>query len=160
VRFEEDRLGNKGRREYLRAIYDRYQQVGRKNKKVIVSEFCANMGYHRKYVIRLLNGEQPEKRPRPPRRRGVSYGSETLAVLTAAWKAAGYPLVGTAEGAAAVLDAVDPQALSFAAGSRKGVAENQSATDGPVAESGQDTEATAHLRAHQTGVIWSSTRFR
>jgi transposase InsO family protein len=85
-------LGNKGRWEYLRAIYERYRQAGRKAKKVILSEFCANTGYHRKYAIRLLNGPRPEKRrTRRERRRGVSYHSETLAVLTAVWEAAGYP---------------------------------------------------------------------
>jgi transposase InsO family protein len=85
-------LGNKGRWEYLRAIYERYRKAGRKSKKVILGEFCANTGYHRKYAIRLLNGPRPEKRRRQTeRRRGASYNSETLAVLTAVWEAAGYP---------------------------------------------------------------------
>ena len=85
-------MGNKGRWEYLRAIYERYRQAGRKGKKVILSEFCANTGYHRKYAIRLLNGPRPEnRRIRRERRRGVSYHCETLAVLTAVWEAAGYP---------------------------------------------------------------------
>ena len=60
--MEEDRLGHKGRREYLRAIYERYQNALRESKNVILSEFCANTGYHRKYAIRLLNGPRPEKR--------------------------------------------------------------------------------------------------
>jgi len=85
-------LGNKGRWEYLRAIYERYRKAGRKAKKVILSEFCANTGYHRKYAIRLLNGPRPEKRrTRRERRRGLSYSPETLALLTAVWEAAGYP---------------------------------------------------------------------
>lgn len=85
-------MGNKGRWEYLRAIYERYRKAGRKAKKVILNEFCANTGYHRKYAIRLLNGPRPEKRrSRRERRRGTSYHSETLAVLTAVWEAAGYP---------------------------------------------------------------------
>jgi transposase InsO family protein len=85
-------LGNKGRWEYLRAIYERYRKAGRKAKKVILSEFCANTGYHRKYAIRLLNGPRPEKRrTRRERRRGLTYNQETLALLTAVWEAAGYP---------------------------------------------------------------------
>jgi transposase InsO family protein len=84
-------LGNKGRWEYLRAIYERYQRAGRKDKKVILSEFCANTGYNRKYAIRLLNGPRPEKHRRPPRPRGVSYEQETVVVLKAVWEAAGYP---------------------------------------------------------------------
>ena len=84
-------MGHKGRREYLQAVYDRYQKAGRKDKRAILSEFCANAGYNRKYAIRLLNGPRPDKPWRPPRRRGVSYGQPTLAVLTAVWEAAGYP---------------------------------------------------------------------
>ena len=85
-------MGNKGKWEYLRAIYGRYRLAGRQDKNVILSEFCANTGYHRKYAIRLLNGPRPERRRRPrERRRGVSYGLETLAIPTAVWEAAGYP---------------------------------------------------------------------
>ena len=84
-------MGSKGRWEYLRAIYERYQRAGRKDKKVILSEFCANTGYNRKYAIRLLNGPYPEQRRRPPRGRGLSYMQETVAVLTSVWEAAGYP---------------------------------------------------------------------
>lgn len=84
-------MGTKGRREYLRAIYERYQKAERKGKKVILSEFCANTGYNRKYAIRLLNGPQPEKQRRALRPRGVSYRAETLAVLMRVWEAAGYP---------------------------------------------------------------------
>jgi hypothetical protein len=72
-------------------VYDRYQKADRKEKRAILSEFCANAGYHRKYAIRLLNGPRPEKSWSPPRRRGVSYGPATLTVLTAVWEAAGYP---------------------------------------------------------------------
>ena len=85
-------MGNRGRWEYLMAIYERYRTAGRKAKQVILSEFCANTGYHRKYAIRLLNGVQPEKQPKEPRRkRRVSYSRETEAVLRAVWEAAGYP---------------------------------------------------------------------
>lgn len=85
-------MGNKGRWEYLKAIYERYRAAGRKAKKVILNEFCASTGYHRKYAIRLLNGARPEKRrTRREQRRGLSYSQETLAVLTAVWEAAGYP---------------------------------------------------------------------
>jgi hypothetical protein len=38
-----------------------------------------------------LNRARPEKRLKPPRRRGTSYGRETLEVLTKVWEAAGYP---------------------------------------------------------------------
>jgi transposase InsO family protein len=85
-------LGNKGRWEYLRAIYERYRKAGRREKKVILNEFCANSGYNRKYAIRLLNGPRPEMPRNEPRRgRGVSYSQEVVALLMAIWEAAGYP---------------------------------------------------------------------
>jgi hypothetical protein len=65
IELEEDGLGNKGRREYLLAIYERYRTAKRECKKVILSEFCANAGYHHKYAIRLLNGPRPGKQPAP-----------------------------------------------------------------------------------------------
>ncbi|HXW62499.1 MAG TPA: hypothetical protein VEJ45_07875 [Candidatus Acidoferrales bacterium] len=37
-------MGHKGRREYLEAVYDRYQKAARKDKRAILSEFCANAG--------------------------------------------------------------------------------------------------------------------
>ena len=59
---------------------------------MILSEFCANAGYNRKYAIRLLNGPRPGKGKSEPRRgRGVSYSQEMVALLTAVWEAAGYP---------------------------------------------------------------------
>ena len=86
------RLGNKGRWEYLRAIYERYRLAGRAGKNVILSECCANTGYHRKYAIRLLNGPRPEQRQKAGhRRRRQSYGPEMAGILTAVWEAAGYP---------------------------------------------------------------------
>ena len=84
-------MGSKGRWEYLRAIYERYQRAERKGKKVILSEFCANTGYNRKYAIRLLNGPRPEKSRRPARGRSASYQPETVMVLRSVWEAAGYP---------------------------------------------------------------------
>src|SRR5574337_284666 len=91
-RLEEGSVGHRTRWEYLRAIYERYRKAGRKAKRVILDEFCLNTGYHRKYAIRLLHGPPPGKQPvRRPRRRGLSYGPQTLSILTAVWEAAGYP---------------------------------------------------------------------
>ena len=85
-------MGDKGRWEYLRAIYGRYRTAARKAKKVILNEFCANTDYNRKYAIRLLSGPRPKKRPQQRRgKRGLSYSRETLAVLTEISEAAGYP---------------------------------------------------------------------
>jgi hypothetical protein len=59
-----------------------------------LNEFCLNTGYHRKYALRLLNGASPGPRGKAGkvrRKRSLSYGPQTLAVLTAVWEAAGYP---------------------------------------------------------------------
>jgi hypothetical protein len=42
------------RRDYLEAIRTRYRKAGRKEKTIILGEFCAICGYNRKYAIRLL----------------------------------------------------------------------------------------------------------
>ncbi|HEV2233603.1 MAG TPA: hypothetical protein VGV68_09400 [Terriglobia bacterium] len=59
-------MSHRSRWEYFRAIYARYHQADGKLKQVILNEFCANTGYHRKYAIRLLNGPPPG-RARPGR---------------------------------------------------------------------------------------------
>jgi hypothetical protein len=85
-------LGRKGKWEYFRAIYARYQQADRQVKQVMLNEFCLTTGYHRKYARRILNGPPPGKRlARRERRRGLSYGHELLSILTSVWEAAGYP---------------------------------------------------------------------
>ena len=87
-------MSHRSRWEYFRAIYARYRQADRKLKQVILNEFCANTGYHRKYAIRLLNGPPPSRfQPRRARRRSrsPSYGPTVLSVLQAVWEAAGYP---------------------------------------------------------------------
>ena len=74
-------------------MYGRYQKANREGKQSLLTEFCLNTGYNRKYAIRLLNGPPPGKEPEPRsrRRRGLSYGQEALRILVAVWEAAGYP---------------------------------------------------------------------
>ena len=80
-----------GRREYLRAIYGRYQRSSDEKKGAILDEFCRVCDYHRKHAIRLLNGPRPEAHPRPRRSRGPSYGRLVIQALAQIWEAAGYP---------------------------------------------------------------------
>jgi hypothetical protein len=44
------------RREYLRAIRERYRNSSKRQKTKILDEFCANCRYNRKYAIRILGG--------------------------------------------------------------------------------------------------------
>jgi len=80
-----------GRREYLRAIYDRYRRASSAGKGKILDEFCRVCDYHRKHAIRLLHGPRPEAHPRPRRPRGPSYDRAVIQALAQVWEAAGYP---------------------------------------------------------------------
>jgi len=80
-----------GRREYLRAIYDRYRGSNSDEKGMILDEFCRVCGYNRKYAIRLLRGPRPPVRPIPRRVRGPAYGREVIQILAMIWEAAGFP---------------------------------------------------------------------
>ena len=74
------------KREYLLAIWERYQRVGRRFKSKILDEFCAVCGYTRKYAIGLLSRKPRRRRCKPgPRRR---YDGEVLEPLKAIWLAA------------------------------------------------------------------------
>src|ERR1700738_4142499 len=85
-------MGRKGKWEYFRAIYGRYQQADRQAKQVMLNEFCLTTGDPRKKPIRIWKAPPPEKRQaRRERRRGLSYGHELLSILTSVWEAAGYP---------------------------------------------------------------------
>ena len=58
----------RSRREYLEAIRLRYYRSSKKDKAVILDEFCSICGYNRKYAIRLLRknaGLSSRKRPGP-----------------------------------------------------------------------------------------------
>jgi hypothetical protein len=80
-----------GRREYLRAIYERYRRSSKEKKGAILDEFCRVCDCHRKHAIRLLRGPCPERHPRPRRSRGPSYGRLVIQALAQVWEAAGYP---------------------------------------------------------------------
>ncbi|HET9176862.1 MAG TPA: hypothetical protein VFQ24_00715 [Terriglobia bacterium] len=85
-------MSRHSRREYFLSIYGRYRRADRKLKQVILNEFCANTGYHRKYAIRMLNGPPPSRVRQDRRRpRSPSYGPAVVSVLQAVWEAAGYP---------------------------------------------------------------------
>lgn len=78
------------KREYIKAIRQRYAQAPRATKSQILTEFCATTGYHRKAAIRVLT--QPPRSTRARRRgRPSPYGSQLLTILGHIWEAAGYP---------------------------------------------------------------------
>ena len=84
-------MGRVSRWEYVKQIHPRYREAGRVERGRMLDEFCKVTGYHRKYAVRVLNDPPPEKRLRKRRPRRPSYGPKVVMVLTAVWKAAGYP---------------------------------------------------------------------
>jgi len=79
-------MGGNSRREYLRAIRQRYVEASREEKGVILREFCAVCSYHRKHAIRLLNGRRSVAR-RKPGRKPVYHSTELLRALKRIWLA-------------------------------------------------------------------------
>ena len=76
-------MGNETKRECLEKTRNRYRKAGRKYKKVILDEFCATWGYHRKYAIEILNrklSKSKDWRGRPAR-----YGEKEHRVLERIW---------------------------------------------------------------------------
>lgn len=61
------------RREYLEAIRERYQKSKKKQKSLILDEFCKATGYCRKYAVRVLSGRAQPRMKRPgPRSKYIS----------------------------------------------------------------------------------------
>jgi len=78
--------------EYVKVIYPRYRQAPRREKQQLLDECCRITRYHRKHVVRLLNGPAPSgERPRPRRCRTPRYSSAAIEALRTIWEAAGYP---------------------------------------------------------------------
>ena len=67
----------------------RYRQASRREKQRLLDECCRVTGYHRKYVVRRLNGPGLSGPPRA-RRRAATYSPAVIDVLAAIWEAAGY----------------------------------------------------------------------
>ena len=76
----------RSRRDYLEAVRLRYRRSCKKNKTVILDEFCAICGYNRKYAIRLLRKRTTtapsRKRPGP---RSVYDDESLLKALKRIW---------------------------------------------------------------------------
>ncbi len=89
--MEEFRMARQSKREYLRSIHERYHQAGRKEKTIMLEEFCKVCGYNRKYAIGLLSRPLPNLGTR--RRvtvRSATYSQASIKTLAKVWKASGY----------------------------------------------------------------------
>jgi hypothetical protein len=86
-------MSSRSKREYLEAIYLRYKSASRKKKAIILDEFCAACGYHRKHAIRLLRKFTRFIKPKLKKRGKPSfYSKETiLKPLKKIWLSANLP---------------------------------------------------------------------
>jgi hypothetical protein len=86
-------MSPRSKKEYIEAIFLRYKKASPKEKTLILDEFCATCGYHRKHAIRMLRRfkrftqPQPKKRGRSPLYRP----SLLLKPLKRTWLAANLP---------------------------------------------------------------------
>ena len=81
------------RMECLDSIYNRYKRASRKEKTLILDEFCATCGYHRKHAIRLFRRYKRFTKPKPKRRGAPSiYNKPSITEpLKRIWLAANLP---------------------------------------------------------------------
>jgi hypothetical protein len=80
------RISMAARDELVAAIAGRYSQADRRERGLILDEFTAITGFHRKHAMRLLRGGQPNRRSgsRPGRR---VYNDATREALIVIWEA-------------------------------------------------------------------------
>lgn len=79
--------------ECVESIYLRYKRASRKEKTLILDEFCATCGYHRKHAIRLFKRYKRFTKPKPKRRGAPSvYNKPSITEpLKRIWLAANLP---------------------------------------------------------------------
>ena len=81
------------KKEYLEAIQPRFKNASKKEKTVILNEFCSTCGYHRKHAIRLLKNHKrftnpkPKKRGKPP----IYDNPSIIEPLEKIWLTANFP---------------------------------------------------------------------
>jgi hypothetical protein len=86
-------MSPRSKRDYVEAIFLRYKKASRKEKTIILDQFCSVSGYHRKHAIRLLRGfkrfttPKGKKRGRPSR----YHTNDIVNPLKTIWLAANLP---------------------------------------------------------------------
>ncbi len=86
-------MSPRSKKEYIEAIFLRYKKAPYKEKTIILDEFCATCGYHRKHAIRLLRRFKRFIKPKTKKRgRSPVYHQEViLKPLKQIWLAANLP---------------------------------------------------------------------
>lgn len=86
-------MSPRSKKEYVEAIFLLYKKASCKERTLILDEFCATCGYHRKHAIRLLRRFRRFIKPKL-RKRGRSplyHRNSTLKPLKKIWLAANLP---------------------------------------------------------------------
>ena len=83
-------MTRQSKRELLKAIYPRYLRANSEAKSLILDEFVAVTGYHRKYAISLLRKGPSKKSTRKNGRRLIC-GPDVVTALVTIWQACGRP---------------------------------------------------------------------
>jgi len=86
-------MSPRSKKEYVETIFLRYKQATREQKILILNEFCATSGYHRKHAIRLLRKYKRFQKPKPKKRgRRPTYAHPSiLKPLKKIWLGANLP---------------------------------------------------------------------
>ena len=86
-------MSPRSKKEYTEAIHKRYKHASRSEKKLILDEFCATSGYHRKYAIMLLKSfkrfRKAVRKKRGPK--PLYRNDEIIKPLKKIWLAANLP---------------------------------------------------------------------
>lgn len=86
-------MSPRSKREYLKEIFSRFKKGSKKQKTIILNEFCSNCGYHRKHAIRLLKNFKQFTKPKPKKKgRTCIYNKPSiLEPLKSIWLASNLP---------------------------------------------------------------------
>ncbi len=86
-------MSPRSRKEYTETIYLRYREASRNQKALLLDEFCATTGYHRKHAIRVLRKFKRFRKTKTNRPGRTPFYSQThiLKPLKKIWLAANLP---------------------------------------------------------------------
>ena len=86
-------MSPRSKREYIETIFLRYKNASLEKKTLILNEFCATCGYHRKHAIRVLRTFKRFRKPTHQKRgRSPLYNSDALLrPLKRIWLASNLP---------------------------------------------------------------------
>jgi len=81
-----ERMDMHSRNEYLKVVRERYFRARtKKEKSVILNEYCSNTGQSRKYVIRKIQS-RVDLRPKQRKKRKETYDGQVKAALARVWE--------------------------------------------------------------------------